>query len=118
MIHYRDIYKKMRVMTYPSAVLSIGLTVTAVLGFCAVHILTAMAELNIQADMYPLSYPPEYYAKCVAEIFDLVYFIMPILAAALPMQIVTAAAAVFGTILPTRRLLKEPVTEGLRRDTD
>ena len=33
-------------------------------------------------------------------------------------QAVTALAAVLGTIPPTRRLLKEPVTEGLRRDTD
>jgi ABC-type antimicrobial peptide transport system permease subunit len=114
----RDIYKKMRVMTYPSAVISVGLTVAVVLGFCTFHILTAMAELNIQADMFPLTYTPEFYAKCREEIFGLVAYILPILAAALPMQIVTALTAVLGTIIPTRRLLKEPVTEGLRKDTD
>ena len=114
----RDIYKKMRVMTYPSAVISVGLTVAVVLGFCAFHILTAMAELNIQADMFPLTYTPEFYAKCREEIFGLVAYILPILAAALPMQIVTALTAVLGTVIPTRRLLREPVTEGLRKDTD
>ena len=114
----RDIYRHMRVSTYPSAVITFCLIAAVLLGACAVYILTAMAALNIQADMYPLTYTPEFYAKCRAEIFYIVPVTLLLLTASLPMQAVTALAAVFGTIPPTRRLLKEPVTEGLRRDTD
>ena len=81
-------------------------------------IFSGMADLNIQADMFPMTYTPEFYAKCRAEIFAEAATGFLFLAASLPGQILSAGAAILGTIPSTRRLLKEPVTEGLRKDTD
>ena len=113
-----EIYKKMRVGTYPSAVIAFCLSLGVVLLMSVSIIFSGMADLNIQADMFPMTYTPEFYAKCKAEIFEEAAVGFLFFAASLPGQILSAGAAILGTIPSTRRLLKEPVTEGLRKDTD
>ncbi len=114
----REIYKKMRIGTYPSVVLALGITLAFAVIYSVSYIFSSMAELNIQADMFPLTYTPEFYAQCRAEIFESAGVPVLLFLASLPFQALSALAAVLGTVFPTRRLLKEPITEGLRKDTD
>ena len=39
-------------------------------------------------------------------------------AASLPMHLLAYISALLGTVLPTRRALKETITDGIRKDTD
>ena len=113
-----EIYKKMRVGTYPSAVLALTLDFVVMTVLSVSHVMGSMAELNIQADMFPMTYTPEFYARCRREIFEAAAVPLLLLLGSLIPQLICALAAVLGTVFPTRRLLREPVTEGLRKDTD
>ena len=113
-----EICRKMRVGTYPAAVLAFLVVAAAAAILWTVIILESMKQLSIMKDMFPGTYTKQYCDQQRSRIFEDAAVIWQIFLASLPAQLLAALAAVLGTVLPTKRLLREPVTEGLRKDTD
>ena len=112
------VYKTTRIGTYPTSALAALITL-AVLSLASLLILTIpMYYLNVDAHDHPLTYTLAYYSLCRREILERAKTVFLLLPLSLPMHIFAFAASVLGTRQPTKRLLDEPITEGLRKDTD
>ena len=70
------------------------------------------------AELYPLTFTPEYYAEKKAVIEQIVLTVFTVYALTLPVHIVSTLVSLLGTIPPTKRILKESITDGIRKDTD
>lgn len=114
----RAVYKSMRTETYPTSLLALIITVALAIVVVITIISYGMSNLNIQAQEYPLTYTPEFYAECKAQIMQTVLLYLALFSAAIPMHLISSAVAVIGTVLPTKRILRESITEGIRKDTD
>ncbi len=114
----KAIYKTMRTETYPTSILAIITTFAIILLISYAYKSYSMWFLNAQADMYPITYTGEYYNEVKTGINQVALIILVLLPAALPMHLISFAVSVLGTILPTRELLKESITDGIRKDTD
>lgn len=115
----KAIYKTMRTETY--LVSAIGLTLSAVLIIVAAvaYISTQTGYLYMYADYYgPSVYPPELVAQLKREIRMQGLMLLTLLIPVVPMHLLSSAVSAYGTVVPVRQVLKENITEGLRKDTD
>ena len=113
-----EIYREMRIGTYPASVIAIGATFALALLFAILYILLQMASLNVMRDRFPFSYTPEVYAEARLTILLEAGLAILLSILSLPVMLFLAATAAAGTVPPTRAVLKEPITEGLRKGTD
>ena len=114
----KSVYKTTRTETYPTIFFAFLLTTVVILG-TAYGIKTYMIhQLNALRELYPITYTPSYYNLLKSKINDLVNFILLLYPASLPFHIISAVVTIIGTIIPTKRILKETITEGIRKDTD
>lgn len=114
----RDVYKTVRTGTYPASVLALIISTFLYIVVTLTWLFSQTSELNKQAHLYPLTFTPEYYAQCREEIFALIPVFAVIFVSAVLLHIISAGVSVLGTIPPTRRILSQSITEGLRKDTD
>ena len=114
----RAIYRSMRIGSYPASAIAIALVLGLALLIAIFFILLQMASLNIMRDSYPLLYPPNVYAEYRNMIFVEAGLAILVSILSLPVLLFTAGTAAAGTVPPTRAVLKEPITEGLRKGTD
>jgi hypothetical protein len=70
------------------------------------------------ADRFPDLYPPELVAKIKREYQMQALGILSFLLPVIPMHFLSSGVSAAGTIPPIRRILRENITEGLRKDTD
>ena len=114
----RAIYREMRIGSYPASAIAIGITLGLALLFAIILILSQMAALSQLRDRYPYAYTPDVVSETRMMIFLEAGLMILVSILALPVLFFVAATAAAGTILPTRAVLKEPITEGLRKGTD
>ena len=112
------IYREMRIGSYPASAIAIGLTLGLALLCAIVFILLQMATLSQLRDRYPFAYTPDVVSETRMTIFLEAGLMILVSILALPVLFLVAATAAAGTIPPTRAVLKEPITEGLRKGTD
>ena len=84
----------------------------------ALFLLIRMYLLNVWADSLHIPFTSRVYGKFRSEIFAFSGKIALAWLISLPFGLVTAAALRFSVHGPTKKILREPVTEGLRKDTD
>ncbi len=84
----------------------------------ALFLLIRMYLLNVWADSLHIPFTSRVYGKFRSEIFAFSGKIALAWLISLPFGLVTAAALRFSVRRPTKKILREPVTEGLRKDTD
>ncbi len=111
-----EIYRTTMVSALPGAV--IAFLVTTVIYIVVLYVCVTRTNQNIaiQIDMYhPLE---ETIARWREELRVMKLIITCVWVAALPMHLLTYLFALLGIALPTRRALKETITDGLRKDTD
>lgn len=114
----RKIYKTMRVGTYPVSILALSIQIALLLIVFIGYVSYSTSQLNIMADQYPITYTAEFIAKCKAAIRQEAGIIALLGLSSLPMILVSFGVRIAGTILPTKRILAESITTGLRKDTD
>ena len=83
-----------------------------------IYLSKAMQALNIAADRFPESYTPEVYAEYKRGYFMVSGVILLLGLCTTPIQLICHVISLAGTFFPTRRMLREPITEGIRKDTD
>ena len=108
----------MRIGSYPASAIAIGLTLGLAFLCAIVFILLQMATLSQLRDRYPFAYTPDVVSETRMMIFLEAGLMILVSILALPVLFLVAATAAAGTIPPTRAVLKEPITEGLRKGTD
>lgn len=114
----REIYKSVRIETYPISLLSVAITIVLFLILIYGYISYQTSNLAAMADQYPITFSPEVVAEHRAQIFQMAGMISLLGLSALPMHALSAAVRILGTILPTRRALSLSIVEGIRKDTD
>lgn len=114
----QKIYKTMRVGTYPVSFLALILTITLTLLVFVGYTLYSTSQLNIMADRFPLTYTKAYFSECRAKIWREAGIIALLGLSSLPMIFISFGVRIAGTLLPTKRILAESITTGLRKDTD
>ncbi len=114
----REIYKSVRIETYPISVLSAVITVVLFITIVCGYISYQTSDLAAMADRYPITFTPEVIAERRAQIFQMAGIISLLGLSALPMHALSAVVRILGTLLPTRRALTVSIVEGIRKDTD
>lgn len=114
----RAIYREARIGSYPASAIALGLILGLALLCAVLYILTQMSALNIQRDRFPFAYPPEVYNEYRSMVFLSAGAMILLSLLSSPILFFLAATAAAGTVPPTRAVLREPITEGLRKGTD
>lgn len=114
----KNVYKSMRTETYPTSILALLITTAVAVIIIVAWISYGMSNLNIQAQEYPLTYTPDFYAEIKGQIMQIALLCLALFAAAIPMHFISFAVSVLGTLPSTKRILKESITDGIRKDTD
>ncbi len=114
----REIYKSVRIETYPISVLSAVITVVFFILIVCGYLSYETSDLAAMADRYPITFTPEVVAERRAQIFQMAGIIALLGLSALPMHAISAVVRILGTLLPTRRALSVSIVEGIRKDTD
>ena len=70
------------------------------------------------ADRFPLTYTPAVYAEHKSEIWTLLGIMAVTYIPTLLLEAVTAGVRMIGAVIPLEKYLREPIVEGIRRDTD
>lgn len=112
----KEIYRTTRTYFIVTAVLALVLTTVLFLIVYYVGIGKMNQEINIQIDRFhPLE---ETVARWRERVRVTKLIMLSVYAASLPMHLLAYISALLGTVLPTRRALKETITDGIRKDTD
>ena len=112
----KEIYRTTRTYIIVTAVLALVLTTVLFLIVYYVGIGKMNQEINIQIDRFhPLE---ETVARWRERVRVTKLIMLGVYAASLPMHLLAYISALLGTVLPTRRALKETITDGIRKDTD
>ena len=99
-----------------TAVLALVLTTVLFLIVYYVGIGKMNQEINIQIDRFhPLE---ETVARWRERVRVTKMIMLGVYTASLPIHLLAYISALLGTVLPTRRALKETITDGIRKDTD
>ena len=114
----RAIYREARIGSYPASAIALGLLYGLAIIGAILYILLQMAALNILRDRFPFAYPPEVYNESRSIIFLTAGAMLLLVILSSPILFFLAGTAAAGTVPPTRAVLKEPITEGLRKGTD
>jgi len=114
----KAIYKSTRTETYPTSLFAFLLTTVVILVLAYGYKTYSIQQLNAMAELYPVTFTPEYYAEKKAVIERIVLTVFTVYALTLPVHIVSTLVSLLGTIPPTKRILKESITDGIRKDTD
>lgn len=114
----KKIYKTVRTQTYPASLLA--LIITTAIFIVIIYALPSyqLSELYKLADMYPLTYTEEVVAEIKTQVYAICKFILLMFVTALPIHFISALVRLLGTVMPTRRILKESIIDGIRKDTD
>ena len=113
-----DILRAAEAQTVPGVVLAFLFAAAVMLLSSALFLLIRMYLLNVWADSLHIPFTSRVYGKFRSEIFAFSGKIALAWLISLPFGLVTAAALRFSVHGPTKKILREPVTEGLRKDTD
>ncbi len=112
----RDIYRTTRTYSVVTAVLALILTTGLFIVVYYFGIGKMNQDINIQIDRFHPS--EETIARWRERVQTTKLILLCVYAASLPMHLLAYISSVLGTILPTRRALKETITDGIRKDTD
>ena len=102
-------------MFLPQA-LSFAITVTLAFAIYLVTVSALSRNLNVNADYSHLS--GAVYSSMKEELRQIGSMILMLLAFSVPMHIVSLAVELISTRISTHNLLKENITEALRKETD
>lgn len=112
----RDIYRTTRTYSIVTAVLALALTTVLFLIVYYGGIGKMNAEISRQISEYSPS--EETIARWRERVQVTKMILLCVYAASLPMHLLAYLSSVLGTVPPTRRALKETITDGIRKDTD
>ncbi len=112
----RDIYRTTRTYGIVTAVLALTLTTALFLIVYYGGIGKMNQDINIQIDRFHPS--EETIARWRERVQVTKLILLSVYAASLPMHLLAYISSVLGTVPPTRRALKETITDGIRKDTD
>lgn len=114
----KSIYKTTRVETYLVPIISMAITTVFAFGLCYWITTYRRQQLTISVNEYPWAYTPELIAEIKAYITEQAIMMIHMYLCSLPIHILSLIITAISTIFPTKQLLKENITEGLRKDTD
>ncbi len=112
----RDIYRTTRTYSIVTAILALALTTVLFLIVYYGGIGKMNAEISRQISEYSPS--EETIARWRERVQTTKMILLCVYAASLPMHLLAYLFSVLGTVPPTRRALKETITDGIRKDTD
>ncbi len=112
----RAVHKTIRGETWPGILLALSLSLALLLLVPTVYILTQTAYVRAMGDYYEAT--AAMIAEDVARIIKQGTFMYLLFLPSIPMHLFSAGVTLLGTYLPTRRILKEPIAEAIRKDTD
>ena len=113
-----DVGRTMRTGVYLNASIALAVSVCLILAVTVVYVLWNARALTVDSSWHRETYTAEAIAVERNRIFTAAGRILAVLPLSLPFHLLTLIASLLGTIPPTKRLLAEPVAEGLRKDTD
>ena len=108
----------MRTGAYLNASIALAVSISVILAVTVVYVLWNAHSLTVEMSWHRDTYTTEAIAVERNRIFTAGGHILAVLPLSLPFHLLTLIASLIGTLPPTRRLLAEPVAEGLRKDTD
>lgn len=112
----RDIHKTTRAYILPGAIIAFAITTVVYILVFYIYTTRTSQNINMQIEMY---HPSESTITRWREELRVVKIILTgVYLAALPMHILTYVSALLGITLPTKRVLRETIASGLRKDTD
>jgi hypothetical protein len=114
----RDVVRHARREALPGIALSFLIAAAVLLTAAALYLLLSMYDLNVRRDEMPGAYTPAVYGRFRDEIFRHSSWIALTWVYSLPFQIITALLTLAGVTGPVKKLVKHPVAEELRKDTD
>lgn len=112
----RQIHKTTRSETYPASILAICITLALVLIIPTTYILTQTAW--IRALGTEEAFPDERIETMVDEIIHNGLVLYTLFLPAFPIHFLSIGITDLGTYLSTKRILKETIADGIRKDTD
>lgn len=112
----RQIHKSVRAETYPTIVLALCISLAVLLLVPTIYIMTDVASTRALADYAHFS--EEVTEQLVGEIIQRGLILYLLFLPSIPMHIISAGVTVLGAYLPTGRILKDTIAEGIRKDTD
>ena len=107
-----DIGKTMRTGAY------LNVSIALILAVTIVYVLWSARSLTVDMSWHRDTYTAEAIVVERGRIFAAAGRILAVLPLSLPFHLLTLIASLIGTLPPTKRLLAEPIAEGLRKDTD
>lgn len=113
-----DVRKTVVYETLPSSLLAAGITAALFIVVICWYGSYSFSQLNIMADRFPLTYTPAVYAEHKSEIWTLLGIMAVTYIPTLLLEAVTAGVRMIGAVIPLEKYLREPIVEGIRRDTD
>lgn len=114
----RPIYKTLRTETYLASAIGLTISVVLLLGAASAYLSMQTAHLSRYADLYPYLYPSGLVAQIKRQYQQQALMILSLLLPVIPLHLLSFGVNICSTILPLRRILRETITEGLRKDTD
>lgn len=112
----KAIHKTTSTRVFLPQALSFAITVTLAFAIYLITVSALSRNLNVNADYYHLS--GAVYSSMKEEIRQIGSMILMLLAFSVPMHIVSLSIELISTRISTRNLLKENITEALRKETD
>ncbi|MBQ8186277.1 MAG: ABC transporter permease [Clostridia bacterium] len=112
----KAIQKSMRAETYPTVIVALCISLAVVLLIPTIYTTIEVAGLRATADYE--KWAPEVTERLVDEIIQTGLMMYALLAPSIPVHFLSAGVTVLGTYLPTKRILKDTIAEGIRKDTD
>jgi len=112
----RAIHKTVQTEALFSALVALGITLLLALVIPTVYILTEAAYIRALGDFLGAS--PASIDLQVDKIIQRGLFLYALFLPAFPAHFLSAGVTVLSTYLPTRRILQDPIAEGIRKDTE
>jgi len=110
------IHRSVRSETYPTVILALCISLAVLLLVPTIYVMVEVAHTRALADY--AHFPAEVTERLVGEIIQKGLIMYLLFLPSIPMHIISAGVTALGAYLPTKRILKDTIAEGIRKDTD
>ena len=113
-----DLHKTLRAGVWLNAASALLLSFCVIGGAAIVYAFHTSWQLGAEISAHRMAYTPEaitYEHRQILTVGGRIFAVFPL---SLPFHLLTLLASLLGTLPPAARLLREPIAEGLRKDTD